>query len=491
MTTRRSSVFQPVAWAVAGAAVTVGLVLGAGALNPARASVPAVASNAPLRSPVAGPNFAQIVKDHGAAVVNIQVVNTSSATDAQAMPGMPGMDPNDPFFQFFRQFQPPGWTPPPHAKVVRGLGSGFIVSSDGLIFTNAHVVKAAKSVNVRLTDGREFKAKVVGMDEKTDIALLRIEAKNLPVVPLGSSKKVSVGEWVMAMGSPFGFDNTVTVGVVSAKRRSLPDDSTVPFIQTDVAINPGNSGGPLFNAQGEVVGINSQIYTRSGGYQGVSFAIPIEVAQQVKAQLLEHGKVQHARLGVMIQGVNFNLAKSLGLDRPTGALVANVEPGSAAEQAGLKSGDLILSINGEALTQPGELTAYVGQAKPGDAVKLKVWRHKQALNLEAKLGNADNTQTAQASPAGEGQGTNLGLGLRPLTPLERQSLGGQNGLLVEQVLDPALQAGVMPGDVIVDIEGQAVASLAQARSLVAKAKEAVSLKVIREGMPLYLAIPLA
>ncbi|RYF07501.1 MAG: trypsin-like serine protease, partial [Comamonadaceae bacterium] len=346
----------------------------------AAATPPAPAVAGPSASAPSGgvamPDFAQITARHGAAVVNISVSGTTktslqdSGDDDDDTPaahrGAQRLDPNDPFYEFFRQFGMPGMPGMPGARgrqqavPTRGEGSGFIVSADGIILTNAHVVKGADTVTVKLTDRREFRAKVLGADPKTDVAVLKIDAKDLPVVQLGSTRSLSVGEWVLAIGSPFGFENSVTAGVVSAKGRALPDDSFVPFIQTDVAVNPGNSGGPLFNTRGEVVGINSQIYSRSGGYQGVSFAIPIEVAAKVKDQIVATGKASHARLGVSVQEVNQAFADSFQLDKPEGALVAGVDDGGPADKAGLKSGDVIRSIDGQPIVASGDLPAYVG-----------------------------------------------------------------------------------------------------------------------------------
>src|SRR5690606_29981909 len=328
--------------------VAAGVIGGAGATfvsgSFARAAVPATVATAPAiapAAPVAMSDFSQIVQRYGPAVVNISVSGMKKVADAE----VPGLDPNDPFYEFFKRFQGPNGGGP-REMAVRGEGSGFIVDPNGVILTNAHVVRDAKDVTVKLTDRREFRAKVLGSDPKTDVAVLKIDAKNLPVVPLGSARDLKVGEWVLAIGSPFGFENSVTAGVVSAKGRSLPDDGFVPFIQTDVAVNPGNSGGPLFNTRGEVVGINSQIFSRTGGYQGLSFAIPIDVAPRVRDQIAATGKVSHARLGVSIQEVNQTLADSFKLDKPEGALVANVEKGGPADKAGLQPGDVIRKVNG-------------------------------------------------------------------------------------------------------------------------------------------------
>ena len=323
-------------------------------------SPPVVGTNAPSNAVL--PDFPRITQQYGPAVVNISVTGTEK-TAMQVGPEAFNGDP----FEMFRRFQQGHGRMVPREVPVHGMGSGFIVSPDGIILTNAHVVKDANEVTVKLTDRREFRAKVLGADPQTDVAVLKIDAKNLPVVKLGNvGKRCSVGEWVLAIGSPFGFENTVTAGVVSAKGRSLPDDSYVPFIQTDVAVNPGNSGGPLFNSRGEVVGINSQIYSRSGGYQGVSFAIPIDVASRVKDQIVATGKVQHARLGVTVQEVNQTLADSFKLDRPEGALVASVEKGSPAEKAGLQPGDVIRKVDGQPIVALGR-PAGRDRASPGRA----------------------------------------------------------------------------------------------------------------------------
>src|SRR4051812_46285228 len=329
------------------------------------AVAPAAAPVAPVPAASTLPDFAAITQRFGPAVVNVSVsgVRKASAEDESADP-----------LEMFRRFQQGRGAPQQRNIPVRGLGSGFIVSADGLILTNAHVVKDANEVTVKLTDRREYRAKVLGSDAKTDVAVLKIDAKNLPVVQLGDVKALRPGEWVAAIGSPFGFENTVTAGVVSAKGRSLPDESGVPFIQTDVAVNPGNSGGPLFNARGEVVGINSQIYSQSGGYQGVSFAIPIDVAQRVQQQIVATGKVQHARLGVSVQEVNQAMADAFKLDKPEGALVASVLKGSPAVKAGLQPGDIIRSVNGQPVVASGDLPAVIGTTKPGDKVDLKVVR---------------------------------------------------------------------------------------------------------------------
>ena len=316
------------------------------------------------------PDFAEIARLQGPAVVNISV-SGSVKTGFSGFPGFPQMDPSDPFYEFFRRFQSPA---PQNSVPTHGLGSGFIVDSNGTILTNAHVVSDADEVIVKLTDKREFKAKVIGIDKPSDVAVLRIAANDLPTVKIGDPQHARVGEWVIAIGSPFGFENTVTAGIISAKSRSLPDEGYVPFLQTDVAINPGNSGGPLFNMNGEVIGINSQIYSRSGGYQGLSFAIPINVAMKVEQQLLDHGKVSRGRLGVLVQEMDQQLADTFGLDKPAGALVSSVEKNSPAEKAGIEPGDVILKFNGKEISRSADLPPLVSELSPGTAATIELWR---------------------------------------------------------------------------------------------------------------------
>ena len=470
----------------------------AGAAAPATAAT-ATAATATVAPVTGAPDFSQIAERHGGAVVNITVSGLRSAAnesdedeDQAAMP--PGMSPNDPFQEFFRRFGPPGMGMPhpraPQQQPVRGQGSGFIVSADGLILTNAHVVRGAKEVTVKLTDRREFQAKVLGEDAKTDVAVLKIEARDLPVVPLGSTRALRAGEWVAAMGSPFGFENSVTVGVVSAKGRSLPDDGYVPFIQTDVAVNPGNSGGPLFNARGEVVGINSQIYSRSGGYMGLSFAIPIELATKVQEQIVATGKASHARLGVAIQEVNQSLADSFKLDRPEGALVASVDPGGPADKAGLQVGDVIRKVAGQAIVSSGDLPALIGQSRPGDKVALEVWRHGKREEISARLGDAAEkpARVAEVDQAAPGQQPKLGLALRPLQPQELRGSGASSGLVVEQSSGPSARAGVQPGDVLVAINGTPVKSVEQVREAVAKSDKSVALLIQRGDSRIFVPV---
>ena len=426
------------------------------------------------------PDFARITASEGPAVVNITVTGTRKAS----LSPMQGMD--DPF-DFFRRFGPPGVQGQPEVPV-RGAGSGFIVDPEGIILTNAHVVDGASEVTVKLTDRREFQAKVLGSDPKTDIAVLKIDAKDLPTVKIGSTKDLRAGEWVLAIGSPFGFENTVTAGVVSAKGRTLPDGGGVAFIQSDVAVNPGNSGGPLFNGRGEVVGINSQIYSRSGGYQGVSFAIPIDLATRIKDQIVANGRVDHPRLGVTVQEVNQALADAFKLERPAGALVSQVEPGSPAAEAGLRSGDVIVSANGQRIVDSGDLPAVVAQMAVGDRVPLEVWREGRKVELSAKLAGSAGERTAQAK-APAASGGKLGLSLRPLEAAERPQAGA--GLVVEAVSRPAARAGVQEGDVLVAINGVPATDIEAVRGTVEKAEGSVALLISRDGQRLFVPVRLA
>jgi len=369
---------------------------------------------------------------------------------------------------------------------IRGEGSGFIVSKDGLILTNAHVVNGASEVTVRLTDRREYTAKVVGVDTKSDIAVIRISANNLPTVKVGDSRSLKVGEWVLAIGAPFGLANSATAGIVSAKGRTLPDSGYVPFIQTDVPINPGNSGGPLFNMRGEVVGINSQIFSRSGGYQGVSFSIPIDVALNVSHQLETSGHVTRGKLGVVIQGVDQGLADSFGLPQPEGALVSSVEKGGAAERAGVEPGDVILKLNGTAVDET-TLPAMVAELNPGTDVKLEVWRQHGAKQLDVKLAKMEDTRTASNTGQSH-EGGKLGLAVRPLTSDEQRQANTHGGLLVERASGPAAEAGLQEGDIVLAANGSKVSNVDELRGAVEKSKGHIALLVQRGDSQLFVPV---
>jgi serine protease Do len=493
-------------WALATAGL-VGLgggAIGAGVLKKTAADTEAPVASAPAQTvapqpgrsgpaaavaPTVLPDFAQITAANGPAVVNISV--TGNVKTSRRLQQQPQIDPDDPFYQFFRRFQMPGQEGGGERSMpTRGQGSGFIVSSEGLILTNAHVVRDAQEVMVKLTDRREFPAKVLGSDPKTDVAVLKIEAKGLPTLKLGSTQDLRVGEWVLAIGAPFGFENSVSAGVVSAKGRALPDESFVPFIQTDVAVNPGNSGGPLFNSRGEVVGINSQIYSQTGGYQGLSFAIPIEVAKRVQQQIVTGGRAQHARLGVTVQDVNQSFADSFKLERPAGALVANVENGGPAAKAGLRSGDVILKFNEQPIVASSDLPALLGQSVPGEQAKLEIWRQGKRETVTAKLGDAGEKQAAKDTQDENAPAGKLGLALRPLQPAERGQLGKdqREGLVVEDVGGAAARAGVQPGDLLLAINGTPVRSVEQVRAVVAGAEKSVALLVQRGREQIFLPV---
>jgi len=443
------------------------------------------ATAAPVTAPAGGPastDFRALVQRYGPAVVNVSVRQDGRTAAGRALP--PGMDEDNPLFRYFgAPVNPPG------APAVRGEGSGFIVSADGVILTNAHVVDGAERVTVKLTDRREFEARVLGADAKSDVAVLKIDATDLPAVKIGEPSKLEVGEWVVAIGAPFGFENSVTAGIVSAKGRTLPDDGYVPFIQSDVAVNPGNSGGPLFNLRGEVVGINSQIYSRSGGYQGVSFAIPIDVAMDVGRQLQADGHVTRGRLGVGIQEVDQALAKSFGLDRPRGALVASVEQGGPAAEAGVQEGDVILSFDGRAIDSAGALPATVAAVKPGRKVELEVWRDRASRKLSVELGGAEAAEVV-ADNGAPARGR-LGLRVRPVSPGEAGDPESARGLVVEEASGPAAEAGIQPGDVVLSANGRPVRNVEDLRAIVKDAKDLVALLVQRGSSRIFVPVELA
>jgi serine protease Do len=437
------------------------------------------------------PDFSPLVERYGPAVVNVEVVEKSQPTGGG---GPPGLSPNDPFYDFFRRFgipgpdqQPRGAQPPQ-----RGAGSGFIVSPDGYILTNTHVVANADEVTVRLTDRREFPAKVIGADERTDVAVIKINATNLPTVKLGDPTKIRPGQWVLAIGSPFGFENSATAGIISATSRSLPSDNYVPFIQTDVAVNPGNSGGPLFNLSGEVIGINSQIFSRTGGYMGVSFAIPIDVARNVEDQLVKSGRVVRGRIGVTIQDVNAQLAESFGLDRPRGALVSSVEKDGPAAKSGLQPGDVILGVNGHPIERYGELSGSIAAMKPGTDTSLQVWRGGKQQTMSVKVAELkEQKETANASPNAKpgsrqtDQAARLGLTVRPLETQEKAQVQTAGTLVVEEVAGPAAAAGVQPGDIILGINGKRVKTVKELQDAATASGKNVALLIQRDEAQIF------
>jgi serine protease Do len=417
------------------------------------ATLAAVAVPAGAQGRAAGlPDFTDLYDKQGPAVVSVDV--TQKAKRARG----PELSEDDPFYEFFRRF---GQIPRPRGAPERefeqqSVGSGFIISSDGYLITNAHVVDGADEVSVKLTDRREFKAKVIGADKRTDVALLKIEAKDLPKVTIGDPEKLKVGEWVVAIGKPFGLENSMTAGIVSAKGRDLPQENLVPFIQTDAAVNPGNSGGPLFNLKGEVVGINSLIFSRTGGYMGLSFAIPIDIAMNTIAQLREKGRVTRGRIGVQITEVSKETAESFGLPKPTGALVNSVEKGGPAEKSGIEAGDIIVKVDGREVRTSSELPRIVTMVKPGSKVTLTVWRKGAQRDIAVTV--AEMKEDAVATPARRGgpapkdkaKPNRMGLALIDLTDEQKKELELKIGVLIEDVVGP-VRGNVQPGDVILAV----------------------------------------
>ena len=446
----------------------------------------------PLQLAAQLPDFTDLVERHGQAVVNI---STTQASRGQAAAGrIPGVPEDDPLYEFFRRFMPqPGQGQGvPREPQSQSLGSGFIISADGFVLTNAHVVEAAEEITVKLTDKRELRARVIGADRRTDIALLKIDAGGaLPFVRFGNPERLRVGEWVIAIGSPFGFENTVTAGIVSAKGRSLPQENFVPFIQTDVAVNPGNSGGPLFNMRGEVVGINSAIYSRTGGFMGLSFAIPIDVANGVVEQLKTVGRVIRGRIGVVIQPVTKELADSFGLQKPIGALVSSVEKGGPAEKAGVEPGDVILRFDGRAVTSSEDLPRIVGGTKPGNRSTIQVWRNKGTRDLPIVVAELQEERTGQKPRPGKPPAATpgvFGMSLSELTDAQRKELKIDSGVLVQDVQGAAARAGIRRGDVITAVNNQDVKSIEHFRELMSQVEKGriVALLVRRAGNSLYI-----
>jgi serine protease Do len=491
-----SLVKKPLIAAALGAAtiaLPVGALYVASAAHAVATAAPAAAVTAaapPASTSLTLPDFSAMVQKYGPAVVNIRV--TSKVPTSYDQGDDNGDDngngdnrdnpfgPNSPWAPFFRGFQNQ------HPQPVHGEGSGFIIRPDGVIMTNAHVVNGASEVTVQLTDRREFTAKVIGVDPKSDIAVIKINANELPTVKIGDSRRLKVGEWVLAIGAPFGFENSATAGIVSAKGRTL-DSGYVPFIQTDVPINPGNSGGPLFNMQGEVVGINSQIYSRSGGYMGVSFSIPIDVAMQVGQQLQTTGHVTRGKLGVVIQNVTQGLADSFGLPEPEGALVSSVEKGGPAERAGIEPGDVILKLNGEALKDSNELPVRIASLGPGTSVDLEIWRNHQTRTISVKLAEMQDRRTASNVNPHE-DGGKLGLAVRPLTPEEARQDNMHGGLVVERSTGPAADAGIQPGDVVLAANGAPINSTDDLRGAVEKSKGHIALLIQRGDTRLFVPV---
>ncbi len=439
------------------------------------------------------PDFTPLVESASPAVVNISTKQHVQAHGAAAqMPDLEGLPP------IFREFFGHSFPAPPEGQQpdAQSLGSGFIISADGYVLTNNHVVADADEIIVRLPDRSELEATLVGADPRTDVALLKIEATGLPTVRLGDSSALKVGEWVLAIGSPFGFDHTVTAGIVSATGRNLPSESYVPFIQTDVAINPGNSGGPLFNLQGEVIGINSQIFTRSGGFMGLSFAIPIDVAMDVANQLRTEGKVSRGWLGVAIQEVNRDLAESFGLERPAGALVAQVMDGGPAAKGGLRVGDVILSVDGHAIDMSADLPHLIGAIKPNTKAKLEIVRDGERETLTVQIGALpdEGEEAAAAERNAEKSNNRLGVKVSELTAEQKRSLDLPGGVVITEVSSgPAAMIGLRPGDVITHLNNQAIDSVSTFARVAEQLPKnrSVSMRVLRQGRASFITFKLA
>ena len=431
-------------------------------------------------------DFSAIVDAMGPAVVNISTRRIAKEAPPQAPAGEGEADPFAPFFG-------PEEGAEPEAPA-EGLGSGFIIAQDGIILTNAHVVDGADEVSVRLRDQREFPAKVMGVDRLSDTAVLKVDGQNLPIIPVGATPSVRVGEWVVAIGSPFGFDNTVTAGIVSATARSLPEEGYVPFIQTDVAVNPGNSGGPLINTRGEVIGINSQIVSKTGGYQGLSFAIPMDVALHVKEELLANGRVSRGKLGVSVQDLSQGLAESFGLSTPDGALVGMVTAKGPADLAGLKAGDIILEMNGVKVTDSRSLPPKVALLKPGSLAHISLWRDGKIIALDIKVVELEDTSRGVEPQVPQDPTTadHLGLRTRSLSPEELKALALDGGVLVEQAVGSSKKAGLRAGDIIIAVNGDRIQDQKELKERLSpkKEKDSVALLIQRQGDTLFLPFPL-
>ncbi|TAL92072.1 MAG: DegQ family serine endoprotease [Paraburkholderia sp.] len=494
-TLKRSAVAMAVA-----VALSAGYVAGHRNVAPPEVIAPAQAAMMPAEAAAKTgvPDFSGLVETYGPAVVNISakhVVKHVAQRGGSGNAGQLPMDPSDPFYQFYKHFfggvpggPGAGGDDQPDTPSA-SLGSGFIVSSDGYILTNAHVVDGANVVTVKLTDKREFKAKVVGSDKQSDVAVLKIDATNLPTVKIGDPRQSKVGQWVVAIGSPYGFDNTVTSGIISAKSRSLPNENYTPFIQTDVPVNPGNSGGPLFNLQGEVIGINSMIYSQTGGFQGLSFAIPINEAIKVKDDLVKTGHVSRGRLGVAVQSMNQTLADSFGMKTPQGALVSSVDATGPAAKAGLLPGDVILSVNGSPVADSADLPSQVASLKPGTVADVQVWRNKATKDLKVTIGTLSDEKVASADTPAQEQGR-LGVAVRPLTPQEKSGASLTHGLLVQQADGPAASAGVQPGDVILAVNGNPVTTVDQLKQMVKRAGNSIALLIQRDDAQIFVPVDL-
>ena len=474
--------FQHKAFKPALLAIAIASAMAMTPFTTANAQVPATAET--QMNEVRLPDFTKLVKENGKGVVNISTIKNARTETVNLFPGM------EKEAEIFKRFGFPFPLGPQQQRIPeqRGTGSGFIISSDGLILTNAHVVEGADELRIRLTDNREFMGKVLGLDKKTDIAVVKIEAKDLPVLKIGSSEKLKVGEWVAAIGSPFGLHNTVTAGIVSAKSRQLPSDQYVPFIQTDVAVNPGNSGGPLFNMQGEVVGINSQIFSTSGGFMGLSFSIPIDLAMQIKDQLVQNGRVIRGRIGVGIQAVTQDLAEAFGMKTPRGAVITMLEKGLPGEKAGLMVGDIVIAIDGKDLANANELPVKISTMKPGTKATLTVLRDGKEKKITVTVAETPSEGTIQTNDTKNAQGK-LGVSVRELSAEEKKELDLQNGLVVTEVRGAAAKAGLMPRDIILSANGKTINNSSDLIGVVKKAKK-VALLVQRQQSRIFIAIDL-
>jgi serine protease Do len=451
----------------------------------------AAAASRPKKASIAAahglPDFTGLVRQYGDAVVNVRVVGRGESDPREEM-----------LRDFFRRFHrgAPGEGGPSgsdEGPVLRGTGSGFIVSPDGYILTNAHVVAQADEVTVKLTDRREFPARVIGSDTRSDVAVIKIDARDLPVVRIGDDKALEVGEWVLAIGAPFGLENTATAGIVSGTSRTISGESPVPFIQTDVAVNPGNSGGPLFNLEGEVVGINSMIFSQSGGYMGISFAVPIDVAMDVREQLIKTGHVVRGRIGVVAQDVDASLAKSFKIDRPRGALISAVEKGGPAAKGGVKPGDVILEVGGEPIEQSAELSNAIAATEPGKNTELTVWRAGKERELTVKVEQLEerDSRTGNAVPGHkEAEDAKLGLVVRPLTPQEKEQVETEGSVVVADVQGSAARAGIQPGDISLAVNDRSVNNVKDLREEAAKLKrgDSAALLVERAGTQIFVPV---
>lgn len=453
----------------------------------ANAQVGSLFSSDNTQTQTALPDFTKLVEENGKGVVNISTIrNARTQTVQNPLPELLDKRTEELFRRFGFPIIPFG---PQEQRIPeqRGTGSGFIVSSDGYILTNCHVVEGADELRVRLTDNREFSGKVIGLDKKTDIAVVKIEAKDLPVLKMGSSENLKVGEWVAAIGSPFGLDNTVTAGIVSAKSRQLPSEQYVPFIQTDVAVNPGNSGGPLFNMRGEVVGINSQIFSTSGGFMGLSFSIPIDLAIEIKDQLIKNGRVIRGRIGVGIQAVTQDLAEAFGMKTPKGAVITQIDRDGPADKAGLQVGDILIAVNGQEVKNANDIPVKISTMRPGTKTTMTILRNGKQENVSvtvAETPSEDGMKVQEKASAGK-----LGVSVRPLSKDELEELDLQHGLLVTEVRGAAARAGLLPRDLILSANGKPVKAAEDLAKVIQKSNK-VALLVQRQQSRIFIAIDL-